>query len=140
MSNINAIFLEGRATRPLEMKQTQKGTDAIKVNFVTNVNTGRKDENGKMIVLPEYYVFDLYGTQAKAVFEHLADKGRLNVRGVHKSRAYLGKDGNPYVENKVYQPVVTIVDFKKSNANAASEEASLDDLPTVELNESDLPF
>ena len=59
MSNINKINLKGRATRPLELKKTQNGTETVKVSFATSLNTGRKDENGKFIVLTDFYTFDL---------------------------------------------------------------------------------
>ena len=137
MSNIYTIIVEGRSTRSLELKKTQKGTDALTVNVATTINTGKKDENGKLTSDSEFYTFDLYGLQAKALCEHLAEKGRLTVKGIHKSRAYLGKDGKAYCENKIYQPVVSIIDFKKTNGTSSD---STDDLPQVELDSSDLPY
>ena len=141
MSNINKINLKGRATRPLELKKTQNGTETVKVSFATSLNTGRKDENGKFIVLTDFYTFDLYGAQAKYAYEYLADKGRLCVTGTHHLHKYKKKDGNEGVESVIYFPEMEIIDFKNMKSNAQeAESADEDDLPTVELDNSDLPF
>ena len=112
MKSNNFLMLEGRLTRDLEVKQSDKGFTFGRTALA--VNDSYKDSNGQWVNRETMFVDVLVSGERANYLKDVFKKGRLvNLRGELRAGSYLGKDGQKRLSVSIKVDSYSLVEIVK---------------------------
>jgi len=134
---INKVFLYGNLTRDPELKKLPSGTDVCNFSLATNRTWRGKD--GQKQESAEFHNLVAFGKTAELIKQYMTKGNGLYVEGRLQTRSWEAKDGS---KRQTTEIVVDSMQFghKRSKTDETDTVQAEPEVPTVQIDESDLPF
>lgn len=113
---INRFTVEGRLTRNVELKKTQKGTSAVEFDIACTRN--RKNDAGEYE--SDFFTCKAYSMTAEYIANHGKKGMRAFLEGRMQVRRYEGRDGTQRTVTELIVDNVSLIDVKTAQNTAST--------------------
>ena len=135
MANLNKIFIIGRITADLELKNTPSGVPVT--TFTVAVNR-LKNKDGEQQA--DFIDIVAWRNTAEFICKYFSKGSAILVEGTLQTRTYEDKEGK---KRKVFEVLANNVDFidsKNKNSDSSGFSANTHDFEEVSAEDETLPF
>ncbi len=129
MSDLNNFTIVGRLTKPIEVQETQSGTEVAKFSIAVNEKYGKVEHTS-------FFNCVSFGKQAGILSKYVSKGDRIALSGKLKQNRWESKTGE-----KRQGVDLIIRDFMFLSNKSESSQESTPDLPESNpFSDSDIPF
>lgn len=140
--DLNKAMIIGRLTRDPEVRTTPGGANVVSVGIATNFTW--TDQSGQKKEQVEFHNVVAWRGLADTMAKYLKKGSRIYIEGRLQTRNWDGNDGQKKTRTEIVADKMIMLDSKgmagSTPAEPATQAAPAEEIPTIQINDSDIPF